>query len=277
MSDNCGPDCSWVFGDLTVMPLMRGGTRVTWTLHPQFRDAGPYTFQLQFGRTGNPLADDWVDVGPAVSDTYYADDPEQRLYGMQFRGYYRILLTTTYAEYVSRPANIVSSFDFADIQRVRGLLSQEYRRLSFKAGNKGYLLKRRVFGTPCPICVDRMTSETRVPDCITCYGTGIVGGYFEPYPCFYAEFTLKSTREHVSDMGTLNDGPVSACRLLNQPPVNSYDVWVDKDADTRWFVHSIKSEVEVRSVPIILFPVELRMAPFSHIIYQLPIDGQQDP
>lgn len=275
MSDACGPDCSWVFGELAVMPLIRGGTRVSWALHPQFKDAAPYTFQLQFGRTGNPLADDWEDVGPAVTDTYYADDASQRLFGMQPRCFYRVKLTTSFAEYVSRPANIWTTFDFADTQRVRNLLSQASRRLQFKGGNEGYLLKRRVFGEACPVCVDRMTDETRVPSCEICYGTGVTGGYFEPYPCSYVEFTLKSTREHVSDMGTLNDGPVSSCRMLNQPFVNSYDVWVDRDADTRWFIHSIKSEVEVRSIPILLFPVEFRMAPFSHIIYQFPIDGQQ--
>lgn len=273
----CLTNCEWVFGSFHIMPLIRGGTRVTWTLHPQLKDPAPYTFQLQFGRTDNPAADDWVDVGPPVTDTYYADDPTQRLYGLQFRCFYRVKLTTSFAEYVSRPHNIVGTFDFADTQRARNIMSQQHQRLRFKAGNEGYLLKRRVFGEPCPICVDQLTGETRVNDCLTCYDTGIVGGYFEPYPCVYVEFKPpKSTREHVSDLQTVNDGPVCECLMVNEPIINSYDVWVDKAADTRWIIHKITSGMELRSVPLILNPVELRMAPFSHIIYKFPIEGQQE-
>lgn len=270
---SCTPICENVFSELRVMPLIRGGTRVAWELHPHFADPGPYTFQLQFGRTGNPLADDWVNVGPAVTDTYYADDGIQRIYGMQLRCFYRVSLTTAYGEYTSKPYNLASAFDYAETQYIRNLMYQEQLRLKFKAGNDGYLLKRRVFGQKCS-CVDAMTDETRVNSCELCYDTGITGGYFEPYPCVYAEFTTRSTREHVTDTATTNDGPVCSCLMINEPQVNSYDVWVDKEADTRWCVHTIQSKVEVRSVPIIL-TTELRMFPFSHVIYKLPIVGQQ--
>jgi hypothetical protein len=135
------------------------------------------------------------------------------------------------------------------------------------------LLKRRLYGTACE-CVDSMTGETRIPDCPICYGTGIVGGYFAPYPCFYVEFSRKKIRSHVSDIGTTNDGPVVAGRMLNTPQIHSYDVWVDRGSDQRWIIHKIESEIEIRGIPIILHPVEMRMAPFSHIIYSFPILGQ---
>lgn len=266
----CEISCDRVFDHILILPLIRGGTRVSWRLHSQLRDAGPYQFQLQFGRTSNPDADDWENVGPAVYDTYYADDPKQRIYGMQNRAFYRVILTTGVADYYSQPTNIFDSFDFANSQRIKNLMAQESLRLK-TAGSEGFILTRRIYGEPCPVCVDLLTGESRKAGCTTCYDTGILGGYFEPYRCVWLEYTNKEIREHISEVGTQNDGPVVAARLLNQPVINSYDVWVDKSNDTRWIIHKIKSEVEVQGWPVILSPVEIRLAPFSDVIYKLPI------
>ncbi len=267
---SCETSCEQVFDHILITPLIRGGTRVAWQMHSQFRDPGPYQFQLQFGRTGSATADDWDNVGTAVYDTYYADDPTQRIYGMQNRAFYRVVVTTGLAEYYSRPTNIFDSFDFVSHNRIKNLISQQQLRLR-TAGSEGFLLKRRIYGEPCPDCADELTGESRQANCLTCYETGILGGYFEPYRCFYVEYTNKKVREHISEVGTQNDGPVVAARMINQPVINSYDVWVDKSNDTRWFIHSVESEVEVQGWPVILSPVEIRMAPFSHVIYKLPI------
>ena len=56
-----------VFDRIVVDHLVRGETRVSWGVLPSFFGAEPYSFQLQWGRTGDPLADDWEDVGaPAL-------------------------------------------------------------------------------------------------------------------------------------------------------------------------------------------------------------------
>jgi hypothetical protein len=229
---------------------------------------------LQVGSTGNPLADDWVDVGLPVTDTYFMEDPEQRLFGMAAWTHYRVQLTSGLGIYASPPQLIWGTMDKRDLQTAKGLMRQVDLRMRQKAGTEGYLLKRRLYGTPC-VCSDPMTDETRVPSCPICYGTGIEGGYFAPFPCFYVEFTdSKAFRSHVSEQGTQNDGPVCAGRMLNTPQIHGYDVWVDRGSDQRWFIHRIKAETEIRGIPIILHPVELRMAPFSHIIYSFPIIGQ---
>jgi phosphoribulokinase len=48
------------------------------------------------------------------------------------------------------------------------------------------------------------------------------------------------------------------------------DVWVDGDSDERYYVHSVKEAAQWKSVPLV-FTVELRPAPFSDIIYQIPM------
>src|SRR5690349_8798090 len=99
----CAPTCAWVFDRIWVYHLVAGGSRVEWALHPKFVDPAPHTFQLQVGRTANPDADDWVDVGLPVTDGYYAIDDTQRVHGKTLWTHYRVKLTTSIGVYYSVP------------------------------------------------------------------------------------------------------------------------------------------------------------------------------
>jgi hypothetical protein len=272
----CQEDCSWVFDRVFVWPQIAAGeTRVEWSLHPKFTETGPYVFQLQVGRTGLDEADDWTNVGAPVTDTYYALDDTQRVYGKFQWTHYRIKLTVGSTDYYSVPVAPLGNLTFQDWNKARELIRMEKLRLKQAAGQEGYLLKRKLFGTPCS-CIDRMTGETRKPHHEECYGTGIVGGYFDPYPCFYVDQSTRAHRSHLdggTGRGTIDDLPIVSGRMLNMPQIFSYDVWVDRDTDQRWMMHKIDSVVEVRGVPLVL-SVEMRLLPFSHPVYKIPIDGQ---
>lgn len=271
----CDDSCAWIFDRITVWPQIRGGTRVEWTLHPNFRDPGPYTFQLQFGRTGNPAADDWTNVGLSVTDTYYAIDDSQRVYGKTQWTHYRLVLTTSVGVYISAPQPAFGVLDHRDWRRAREILRQESLRLRKEAGQEGYLLKRRLFGTVHEDCVDYLTREVKAVNCEVCYDTGFVGGYFTPMECVYAEQSRKASHEDLdagAGRGTVNDGLRVAARMLAVPQLHEEDVWVDRDTDDRWYIHSIENIVEVRGVPLVL-QVEMRLAPYSDVIYRYPIPG----
>lgn len=272
----CGPSCNWIFSQIRVWPLIAGGTIVEWVLHPNFADPGSYTFQLQFGRTGSAYADDWVNVGAEVVDDYYAIDDRQRVYGKTQWTHYRVLLTTSEATYASAPQHAMGNLSRKDWLLVKELTRLETVRLKKAAGQLGYLLKRKLFGTACPDCLDEQTQEIRNAQCATCYGTGLVGGYYDPVPCFYVELSPKSLRNELDSgesRGTVDDLPRVKGRMINNPQVFSYDVWVDKDTDSRWIIHQIQNAVEVRGVPVVL-QAEMRLAPYSHPIYTIEIDGQ---
>jgi hypothetical protein len=273
---NCGPSCEWIFDRVKVYPQIDGGTRVEWTIHPQFADAAPYTFQLQVGRTSDSYADDWVNVGTAVVDTYYVVDSSQRAYGRFQWTHYRVVLSTSVGSYASKPQHVYGNLSKRDWLRAREIGRLEQKRLRKEAGQEGYLLKRRLFGTVCPDCTDSITGEVRNAQCGTCYGTGIVSGYYAPIPCVYAELSPHGTRSEldISARGTVNDAPRVQARMLNIPQLFSYDVWVDKDSDFRWIIHSIQHAVEIRGVPVVLHPVEMRLAPYSHPVYGIDITGQ---
>lgn len=272
---NCQPECDNVFDRILVWPqISAGDTKVEWSLLTSFADPGPYVFQLQVGRTGVPDADDWTDVGSTVTDTYYALDSTKRVYGKFQWTHYRVKLTTGSATYYSRPTPSTGVLKVPDWNRAKEIIRMEKLRLVQAAGQEGYLLKRRLFGQRCTLCTDILTQDVSNNQCTECYGTGFTYGYYDPYPCFYVEQSTISHRNHLNlSRSTVDDNPVISGRMINDPQVFSRDVWVDKTSDTRWQLHSVRSLAEIRGVPLIV-SAEMRLIPYSDIVYTIPIDGQ---
>ena len=101
----CAPAACSVFDRVVVSCLVRSGTVVMWELVPEFFDQGPLTFVLQVGKTANPDADDWEDVGLPVENQYFAVDDEQRVWGKMNWTFYRVKLETSLGTYYSLPVN----------------------------------------------------------------------------------------------------------------------------------------------------------------------------
>jgi hypothetical protein len=265
-----------VFDKLTIWPqISAGATRVEWTLVKGFKDTGIYTFQVQVGTTGSNLSDDWVDVGTPVVDTYFKLDTIKRLYGKFAWTHYRIKLTTDQDTYYSHPQSILGTLDFHRWNRARELVRLESLRLKHLAGQEGYLLKRKHFGTACS-CLDPQTQEVLDAQHDICYGTGIVGGYYEPIPCFYVEQSRSNSNNNLDAgqmRGTIDDSAIVTGRMINIPQIYSMDVWVDRDTDKRWLIRGITNLVEVQTLPLVL-SVEMRLLPYGHPVYKLVIDGQ---
>lgn len=267
---NCRFDCGWVFDRVVVFPSTVGGSRVEWSLHPLFRDPGPFVFQLQVGRTDNPQADDWTDVGSPVTDTFYAIDPAQRVWAMTQWTHYRLLLTTGLGSYASAPQNALGALSRQDWTKWKNHVRMWSLKLQKGPGSSlGYLLKRRLYGAPCS-CVDPLTGEVRRPQDPVCFGTGWVGGYFAPIPCIWADLALKLTRDHLDpSRGNVNELNVAA-KLLAVPQLYEKDVFVEKKTDIRYSVHGIEYLVAQNGVPAAV-SVKLIPFPFDHVIYQYPI------
>ncbi len=268
----CPRTCDWTFSRLRIFPAASGGVQVQWSLHPRFQEPGPYDFKLQWGLTGNPEATDWQDVTGWLPDTFTAVDETGRMFGRFQFSHYRVLVRTSGGTVASPPQLASSDLSLRDWNTARSLLRQEAVRLrNGRAGAEGYLLKRRLSGNFCS-CVDEQTKVCRNPQHLDCFGTGILGGYFSAIPCYYVEVRPGGFRSHQSATGTTNEGPTVAARMINVPQVFSYDVWVNRAAGSRWAVHSVKTAVEIRGVPLILDPVELRLLPFGHVVYQFPLE-----
>lgn len=273
---NCPPDCAWIFERIRVMPHILGGTRVEWFMHPDFLDPLPHTFQLQVNHSSAPTADDWEDVGPEAVNTWFLVDDQQRVHGTAQWTHYRIKLTTDVGTYYSKLAPSLGVWDFLQWRRAQAIIRAELKVMQFgHGGQDGYLVKRRVSGVPCR-CLDVLTDEVRNAQCPLCYGVGWTGGYYEAIDCLWALISEDPEHARIEPDGPRGQSGsiVAKARMLATPQLNELDVWVDKNSDMRYFVHTIKSAVEIRGVPIVYDPVELRLAPFTDQIYQFPIPNQ---
>lgn len=274
-SNDCAPDCSNVFSLLHVSYLIRGGTRVMWQLIPEFSDPHPWTFQLQVGMTGNPDADDWINVGSPLSNACYAIDPERRVYGKTQYTHYRVKLQTPNGVYYSKPTSKDGILNVRDWKLAREIVRKEQLRSKF-AAQEGYLLKHRTMGENCHRCLDLQTNEVTDPNCPECLGTGKQCGYFYPMACIWADISPKTRRIHIEEQirGAVGDVVLMA-RMLMLPLIDELDVWVSKKTDDRYYIHTIQNVSEFRGVPLIA-NVEFRLAAYSDSIYDVAIPRQDE-
>lgn len=272
-----------VFERIQVDYLMEGGARVGWTLSSSFSEPQPHTFQLQFSNSGVPTANDWVNVGIPVNDGFFAIDDQKRLFGKNLSAHYRVSLTTSAGSHVSNPANATGLLNTRDWILAKEIIRKERLRFDQFAAVDGYLLKRRrqhhdnqtlrkeVLD---PITQEIISTRGTFDEATEDYGTGILKGY---YPAIPLSIDISPESKHIDRdaqqmRGTTRDVAVKA-RVLAFPLLDEEDVWVDRSSDQRWFVHEIQHTSEIRSVPLIM-DVMLRLVPFSHAVYRIPIEDQ---
>jgi hypothetical protein len=273
----CQPlSCEAVFDRVIISYLIRGGTKIMWELLDTFKDPRPFEFQLQVGETNSNDSDDWKDVGLPVMDTFVAVDDEQRTYSKwPNTTHYRLQLTTPVARYLSDPIAGEGTLSVRDWRLARNIIREERTRLKFHAGQRGVLLKRRITGEDCPVCLDHQTREIRDPDCPECYGTGKNCGYYFPIDCVYADMDPKAY--HVELDGGRVAGTTSnirvRTRMINTWLMSEEDVWLNLESDDRYFVHEVQNVAEWRGVPLVA-KVALRPIPYTHVVYDIPIPEQ---
>lgn len=259
-----------VFNRLRVDYRVIGGARVSWSHPPSFTDPGPLSYQLQCSRAGTPGADDWEDIGVPVIDGFYAIDPFQRLWGLSNQLYYRVVGESLSDTYYSSIVPATASFDRRSLIHIQRVQRRLIRQFQSGRAPRGYLLKRRYWGAPCQTCLEPQTGDVTRTDCPECYGTRITGGYYPPVGCIYAQFAPSTRHERVDPTrGTANDQVVAAI-MLNDPVIDSDDVWVDADRDLRYLVQEISTEIAVQGWPVVIRP-RLYQLPASHPLYRLAI------
>lgn len=282
MTDSYGQDCpsgncDSAFERVRVSHLVSGGSRITWELEPSFRETGTYSYTLQVGRSGNPNADDWTDVGLPVNDAAYLVDDQQRLYGINNWTHYRIKLVTGEGTHYSKPQPALGDLSRKDWLLAREIIRSHRLDLRAGAGTPGYLLKRRTSGDPCS-CLDYQLGIPRNAQCPDCYGTGFIGGYQPVIGCSWAELSNDYVQtEAKNDIGTIGIGStvIRAKRMLYEPQMFEYDVWVNKTSDERYVILRISSIADVRGVTV-LASVDMELIEYTHPIYSLEIADQEN-
>lgn len=259
------------FYRVTVDYVVVGGARVSWDMDRHFTDPGPYVFQLQVGHANVPDTDNWTDVGAPVTDTYFAIDTERRLAGKTADIHYRVKLTTSVDTYYSPVAAAEGLLIQRDWLNYREIVRKEQLRHRVHTSISGFLLKARRYGPRCSICTDQFTEEISRTNCTECFGTGFTLGYFDPLPAVYADVSLPEARDQRdASSGTVQKSVITA-RFIGDPQLYTYDAWCNGRSDERYYIISVKELAHVRGVAVI-FEAELRHAPFSDVVYTVPLD-----
>ena len=229
----------------------------------------PYSFEIYGSRSG---AGDWELLG-TVGDTNWFIDTARHLYALSPRYSYFVRLTDADDHvYDSEVRQANGNLTARQAPEVSKILKNE--RLWYrKGGCCGLLYKRRQWGIPCPVCVEPDTHDVvGGATCTTCFGTGIVGGYFDPIIGYWGPSVRAqpSSRYMQQDENTGTVDPqVIFRRAVACPYLDSRDVWVQADTDIHYNVARVQP-VDYRGVPIIYDPVELRVIPTTDIVYRLP-------
>lgn len=264
-------DCEFVQVD--VQYLGTSGAYICWRLRGDavyFK--GEYQFFVDFGW---PATDEWITLNeePIVDDCCYYDVCK-RNWATLIEAYYRIRLVLPSEPgcpiYKSQPTRANGLLDRRDWLVARDIVRREYLQQKYN-GTRGHLLVRKKFGTACPTCLDWDTREVRDSDCPTCYGTGLVGGY---YPAVNYTITGSAgwSRRIVDGdppKGTSSDITKSGRSIL-YPTIDTRDIWVRSDNGERYIIDNYTVIAQVKSVPLVVQPT-IKLAPMSDIVYSIPL------
>jgi hypothetical protein len=262
------------FRRVSVDHMVRGVTRVWWQLEPQFREPGPYVFQLQYGYTPSNDAVDWKNVGAPVTNGYFALDPGWREGGTELLTHYRVTLTTPEEIYVSQPANCFGELTERDWLLAREIIRKEQLRHRL-VSVPGYLLKQYRYGKPCKRCRDELTSEITDNNCSLCNGTGFEVGYHPALPLQCWDLSPETIQERVDNQlkGSTRENAYIKARVIGFPALNKKDIWVNGSTDERWLVEVIQIVAAIRNVPLVC-EVQMGLMPFNNSIYAIEVGGE---
>lgn len=256
----------------TYVPKMTvGATTVSWVMERDFIAPGPYTFTLR--RHRNP-SDDAPMVVAKGTDVYYLEDRATPTWDSEYSlsaSYSVVLQDGDGKTYTSHTITHDDGWNHKDWLLAREIVRKEVLLQKKKAGTRGWLLKRRWFGDACPLCLNTVTGESTKSHCPSCYGTGIVGGYYPPHEYWVLMNATSRMQKLTADQGviTVNDENV---RGLAYPVIEPNDIWVNgQTGDRMRIMENVAAVARHRGVDIVV-NAKVLLLPTSSAVYDIPIN-----
>lgn len=129
------------------------------------------------------VLDDDVKINKSVvTQNFYLDENAPVYPGQDW--YYRVTVISASSgesDYLTATkVNIYTHGGEGLMGRIESVAREEIRRLAIGFNMQGETLTifvKRVYGPTCPVCYNELSGRGADPNCKTCYGTGIEGGY----------------------------------------------------------------------------------------------------
>lgn len=271
----------------TVTELQLEVTRITgiwprkvfiqWLIRNPVAASG-YTFSVY--RAASPNGP-WETLDNTLADTYFyvddtftspTDQTSSGLFSMRQALYYKVEVDH---EDLTAPISIVKQFE-AGLDRRRASIARKLRRdvnvmLRKGSGTEVAILKRRWWGEQCD-CKTKTGQITR-SHCRTCFGTGIIGGYWDPVYSF-AVRSASPVDERTSVEGNVETHYLQVL-MSYLPEVAPKDVLVFMRDNKRYIIDSVQT-TEIHTVNI---HQELQVSELARSSreYDVIVDNWHDP
>jgi len=231
-----------VVKNITVWTLDRDSLTVSWDYEQTAEDLTSYTIAiLRSGAEAGGYSQ--VSQEMIAGDTSTFEDSGVNLHSKWREYFYRIRVTQAGTgatqEYGSRPVKEVMEGkdpggvvmeampDLDALESIRrfDVVAKEY------AGRRVLVLSERTLGTRCSNCWDHVKRRKKFSDCKTCYGTGVIGGYYRPQECY----AVKPPTQERSQPTALFEMQVNDVVMWfsSKPRIKPRDLVVDSDG-RRW-------------------------------------------
>jgi hypothetical protein len=152
-----------------------------WKLESSPEDFNDYRLYIYRSQLPSTNLNDFALLSSGINPANDYEYHDQDIYGItsKFIEYYYLLQISglsAQGESYSQPIHLYLEQDkyAREIQRRRNLI------LDYHSGESVRLLKRREYGTFCPVCYDETLQRITKSGCLTCYDTGYLGGYYSP-------------------------------------------------------------------------------------------------
>lgn len=266
-----------------ILPLYPRGVFLQWDLS-KLSEEGPHTFSVY--RSGSP-GGPWTLLESGIETLNYVDaleteDPTPP-YMTSLPNQLEMPRNLFYRVSVLPPSGV--SNQTSTVTPVEPKLTDRFKLLRRKFlrdqaillrklnGVDVAVLKKRRWGERCTLCYDKYTKEIVRANCINCYGTGYVGGFYPPIGTLARRGTLPDHKE-LTPQG-LTEVRVTQVTMLDAPQVDSDDILVFLQDNRRFIVKDIlHTELKTVKVHQKLVVSEL---PRSSIEYRVPVDLSRVP
>jgi hypothetical protein len=205
---------------------------IQWTLRKPPSSSG-FTFDIY--RSGSPEGP-WESLSTGLADTFLFvdenfDQPtvaggERRnlnLFSLHRTVYYKIACHFGSSE-IETVAQLEAGLDRRRKGIRRKLVRDAAKALKLVTGTEMAVLKKRRWGEKCPHCVSKGTNQVIRAHCKYCWGTGFLGGYWNPV-YGYGQRGRSPTQTQITPKGN-EDVNKTSVLMMNTPQVEPGDVLV---------------------------------------------------
>jgi len=239
---------------------------ITWTMLPGANYPEDFILQVENSRTGG----EWHVLSTGLQGTCVYIDSRRRNYNTHMNECYRLrmIVPSTGEEHVSDIVDAGNHKAYPYSAEAENVVKQAETQIE-ESGCHGQLLKRKIWGVHCPLCVDFEGQQTVNEHCPRCLGTGIDGGYFPGIGLWVIKDQI-TTSESPSQIGFIQGETVQA-RCIAYPWICYDDVWCEDNTNKRYMIKQITPAASYKTTALV-YSLKMMQVEYNDVIHSVPAD-----